>query len=118
MVDPRDIAAVAVKALSSEGHEGKTYRLTGPTPITAVEQVSILAGALGKPVRFVEVPEAGARAGMLKAGVTEVLADALLELTRLRIGPDNQVTTTVADVTGNPARSFEQWARDHARAFA
>jgi hypothetical protein len=55
---------------------------------------------------------------MLKAGMPDVLADAVLELTRPGFTHGYPVTTTVADVTGSPARSFEQWARDHASAFA
>jgi uncharacterized protein YbjT (DUF2867 family) len=118
VIDPRDIAAVAAKALSTAGHEGKTYVLTGPTAITAAEQVNTLGAALGKTLKLVEVPEAGARAGMLKAGMSETLADAVLQLTRPGHTLEQLVTTTVADVTGRPARSFEQWARDHVGAFA
>jgi uncharacterized protein YbjT (DUF2867 family) len=118
VIDPRDIAAVAAKALSSPGHENKTYTLTGPTPMTAAEQVQLLAAALNKPIKLVEVPEAGARAGMLKSGLTEQLADAILELTSPGHTIDQLVTTTVTDVTGKPARTYSEWARDHAAAFA
>ena len=118
VIDPRDIAAVAAKALTSPGHEQKTYVLTGPKPITTEEQVSSLAAVLGKPLRFVEVPEAGARAGMLKAGMGELLADAVLELQRPGRAMRQELTTTVADVTGRAPRSFDEWARDHAAAFA
>ena len=118
VIDPRDIAAVAAKTLSSPGHEQKTYVLTGPTAITAADQVRILSDALGKPLRLVEVPEAGARVGMLKAGMSEVLADAILQLTRPAHTLENVVTQAVTDVTGQPARSFEQWARDHVSAFS
>ena len=117
VIDPRDIAAVAAKALSTPGHEGKTYVLTGPTMLSAADQVRILAEALGKPIRLQEVPEAGARAGMLKSGMPEVLADAVLELTRPGHTITSPLTATVAEVTGSPARSFEQWARDHVTAF-
>ena len=118
VIDPRDIAAVAAKALSSPGHENKTYTLTGPTPMTAAEQVQLLAAALNKPIKLVEVPAAGARAGMLRGGLTEQLADAILELTAPGHTIDQLVTTTVTDVTGKPARTYAEWARDHATAFA
>ena len=118
VIAPRDIAAVAAKALSSPGHEQKTYVLTGPVELTAGEQVQILATVLGRPIRLQEVPEAGARASMLKAGMPDVLADAILELTRPGFAHNYPVTTTVAEVTGKAPRSFEQWARDHAAAFA
>ena len=118
VIDPRDIAAVAAKALSSPGHEGKTYVLTGPTEMSAADQVRILATALGRAIRLQDVPEAGARAGMLKAGMPEVLVDAVLELTRPGHTLSYSVTKTVEEVTGKSARTFEQWARDHAGAFA
>ena len=118
VIDPRDIAAVAAKALSSAGHERRTYVLTGPAMLSAVEQVHILAETLGKPIRVQEVPEAGARAAMLKAGMSAALADAVLELTRPGHTLTHPVTTSVAEITGSPARPFSAWARDHIGAFA
>lgn len=38
-IDPRDIAAVAVKALTTPGHEGKVYELTGPELLSYAEVV-------------------------------------------------------------------------------
>jgi len=120
-VDQRDIAAAAAAALTGPGHEGKTYVLTGPEALTARRQVEIISAAISRPIELVEVPEAGARAGMLKAGMTEEMANAVLELTRAGAsgsGGDARVTNTIRDLTGTPARTFETWARDHASAFA
>src|SRR2546426_3404844 len=55
-VDVRDIAAVAVKALTDRGHEGKAYTITGPEALTYTEVAEKLTAALGKPVRYVDVP--------------------------------------------------------------
>jgi uncharacterized protein YbjT (DUF2867 family) len=118
VIDPRDIAAVAAKVLSSVGHEQKTYVLTGPTEITVVEQVNILSSVLGKSIRVQEVPESGARAGMLKSGMSQALADGVLELTSPGHVLKFPLTNTVADVTGSRARSYLQWAKDNAAAFA
>ena len=118
-IDPRDIAAVAFHALTEEGHDGKAYTLTGSLPVSTREQVATLAKLLGKEIRFVEVPEAGARAGMIGSGMPEMMADAILELIRAGAGRDGSLKTdTVRDVTGREARTFEDWARDHAAAFA
>jgi uncharacterized protein YbjT (DUF2867 family) len=118
-IDQRDIAAVAASALTTTGHEGKTYVLSGPEVLTPRQQVEQIGTAIGRPLKLVEVPEAGARAGMLKAGMTEEMADSVLELMRSGVGlAHEQVTTAVRDVTGAPARTFATWARDHARAFA
>lgn len=118
VIDPRDIAAVAAKALTTPGHAGKTYLLTGPALLSTAQQVAILAQALAKPIRLVAVPEAGARAGMLKSGMGAVLADAILELMRPDGFMEPALTTTVQDVTGRPARTFADWARENLAAFA
>jgi uncharacterized protein YbjT (DUF2867 family) len=117
-IDPRDISAVAAAALTGSGHEGKTYTLSGPEVLTPRRQVEILSAVIGRPLEIVQVPEAGARAGMMKAGMTAELADAIMELMRSGMGEAHErLTTTVRDVTGRPPRTFETWARDHASAF-
>ena len=57
VVDVRDVAAVAVAALTRTGHEGKTYDLTGPEALTHAEMAAQLAQALDRPVDFVDLPE-------------------------------------------------------------
>ena len=54
-VDVRDIAAVAAAALT-EGHEGRTYDITGPEALTHAEMAERLSAALGRRVEFVDVP--------------------------------------------------------------
>jgi uncharacterized protein YbjT (DUF2867 family) len=92
--------------------------LTGEELLSAAEQVDIIGAAIGKPLRFVEVPAAAARAGMLKAGMDEVMADAVLELI-LRDGSAGEplCTTTVRDVTGVAPRTFAAWVKNHLAAF-
>src|SRR5579863_3459902 len=77
-VHPRDIAAVAVRALTSDGHEGKTYELTGPQALSIREQVDILSEALGRRIEYVPIPDDAARKGMEKAGMPALLIDALI----------------------------------------
>ncbi len=113
-IDPRDIASVAVHALTREGHEGETHVLTGPDHLSPKEQVACIAEAIGKPVRFVDVSEAAARAAMLKSGMSETLADAVLELMR---ASNSVKTDAVREITGEPPRTFAEWAKEHAAAF-
>lgn len=118
-VDPRDIADVAVAALAGKGHEGKTYVLTGAELLTAAEQVAQIGTAIGRELRFVDVPPAGARAGMLKSGMSELLADAILQLILAGAeGRDALLTSTVRDVAGHEPRSFAEWVRSNLAAFA
>lgn len=117
-IDPRDIAAVAVRALTEPGHEGKTYVLTGEVVATPAQQVEQIAAALGKPVRLNEVPDAAAHAGMIKAGMPEALADAILELAHAGLArPEPDLSGDVRAVTGAAPRSFADWVRDHVAAF-
>ena len=78
VIHPRDIAAVAVRALTSAGHEGKIHPLTGPRALGVGEQVQILAAALGKPIEYVPVTDDVARQVMLDAGMPAYLIEALL----------------------------------------
>jgi uncharacterized protein YbjT (DUF2867 family) len=55
-VDADDIADVAVAALTEGGHAGQLYELTGPRLLTFAKAVATIAGATGRPVRYVPIP--------------------------------------------------------------
>lgn len=118
-IDPRDIAAVAVCALTQSGHEGKTYRLIGPPPhLSAADQVQIISDALGRPLRVIEVTEAAAREGMVRAGVPARLIDAVTEVGRSSANEgDETLSSDVYAVTKKEPRSFAVWVKDHVDAF-
>ncbi len=52
MIDVRDIAEVAVKALTERGHSGNVYVLTGPQALTYFHVARLLSEAIGKPVVY------------------------------------------------------------------
>lgn len=117
-IDPADIGAVAVKALTAPGHEGKAYPMTGPESFTLAQQAALLSKALGKPVKYVDVPPEAARQGMLSAGMPPAYVEALVDLSAfLRSGKADVVLPTVEQVLGRKAGTFEAWARRHAAAF-
>jgi uncharacterized protein YbjT (DUF2867 family) len=117
-IHPADIAAVAVLALTTRGHEGQAYTLTGPEALSVTDQVERIAAALRRPVRAVAIAENVARAAMSQAGVPESMIDPLLELTALvRAGHANLVTATIQELLGRRARSFDEWLRDNLTAF-
>jgi len=117
-VHERDIAAVAVRALCDEGHDGREYVLTGPASLTQREQVQIIGEAIGRPLRFEELSRESAREQMLAMTYPPPVADMLLNAYAAAVGQPALVTSTVLDVTGAPARSFDEWAADHAGDFA
>ncbi|MGB9203089.1 MAG: SDR family oxidoreductase, partial [Terriglobales bacterium] len=118
-IDLRDVAAVAVKALTEDGHVGKAYTLTGPEALTNAQIAQILSDDLGREIRFINLPPAQFRQALLAAGVPEWNADALLDLQRLyREGKAATVTQEVEQILGRKPISFEQFSRDYKYAFA
>lgn len=117
-IDPLDIGAVAVKALTEPGHEGHAYALSGPESLNAAQYAAKLSAAIGKPVKFIDIPPDSMREGLLKSGLPAVLVDALVELmAATKAGKLDVVTDGVAKVTGRNATTFDDWARRNAAAF-
>jgi uncharacterized protein YbjT (DUF2867 family) len=117
-VDTRDIAAVALLVLTRPGHEGKIYDITGPEALSFNEMADRLAAAIGKPVKFVDITPDSMKQALLAAGLPAWQADGIVEDFELyRNGEATRVTTTVKDLTGKPAVSFLQFARDFADSF-
>ncbi len=117
-IDTRDIAAAAAEALTTNGHDGKIYTLTGPAALGVADVAQILSKASGQSINYVDVPESAARDGMLQAGLPQGQVDALLELHAInKQSLWSTVTSDVQEVTGRPPTPFEQFARDYAVKF-
>jgi uncharacterized protein YbjT (DUF2867 family) len=118
-VDTRDIAAVAAVALTNpSAHVGKAYTITGPEALNNQRVAAILSEAIGKTVTYVDVPEDAARDSMLKIGMPDWLAAALLELFAInKAGHTAAVTGDIKAVTGREPRTFAAFAKDNVEAF-
>lgn len=115
MIDTRDVARVAAAALTANGHEGRTYRLTGPEALSFERVAAVLSEVLGRPIRHRDLPPEEARRGMVAGGMPEWLADGVLGLFRYApIDPPAEVTGDVEAVTGVPATPLAAFVRDHA----
>ena len=117
-IHERDIAAVAVRALLDEGHDGREHVLTGPASLTQREQVEIIGAAIGRPLRFEELSRESVRERMLAMMFPPPVADMLLDAYAAAVGRPALVTSAVLEVTGTAARSFRDWAIDHAGDFS
>lgn len=115
-IHPRDIAAVAVRTLCEAGHGGKDYVLTGPQSLSQLEQVGVIGRAIGRSVSFEEISPEEARHELLTLMPLPVI-NMLLNAWAAAVGHPALVTTTVANITGMPARTFGDWASDHAAEF-
>jgi uncharacterized protein YbjT (DUF2867 family) len=118
MVDRRDLAAVAAIALTEDGHDSRTYHVTGPEAITYPDVAAALAQELGRPVEFVDVPEEAAVAAMLAAGAPDWLAHGVAEVFRsVRGGVAADTTDVVRVLLRREPYSFAAFARTARDAF-
>jgi uncharacterized protein YbjT (DUF2867 family) len=115
-IDPDDLGAVAAAALTSDTHEGRAYRLSGPQSLLPADRVAILADVLGRELRFEGQSNEEARAEMSEAMPAEYV-DAFFRFFVDGELDESPVLPTVQEVTGSPPRSFEGWARAHADDF-
>lgn len=113
-IDERDIAAVAVRALKNDGHAGAEYVLTGPESLPQAEQLSIIGRAIGRPLRMEQISPEEARRELQ---MPEFVVNMLLDAWAAAVGQPAYVTTTVEAITGTRARTFIEWATDHASEF-
>ncbi|WDZ83954.1 NAD(P)H-binding protein [Micromonospora cathayae] len=104
-IDARDIAAVAERALISDGHVGRTYQLSGPESLSLPRTAELLSAAAGHPVIHRDLTVDEAVAG------TEGFERDLNRLTfeRVRAGSFAVVTDTVARVTGTAPTTLQDF---------
>jgi uncharacterized protein YbjT (DUF2867 family) len=115
-IDPRDIAAVAVRALCEDGHAGAEYVLTGPQSLSQFDQVSTIGQVIGRSLRIEEISPDEARRELLTIGPL-MAVNMLLQAWAAAIGQPAHVTSTVAEITGAPPHTFLEWATHNAAAF-
>ncbi len=118
IVDPSDIAGVALACLTQAGHESKIYELTGPEALSVPEQVTILAKELGKSIEYVSItPEASAKT-LTTYGMKPDLAEAVIAMFASALDPRNgEVSNAINKVTAQSPKSFREWAKYSRRAF-
>ena len=115
-IDERDIAEVIARVLTGEDHGGRDEVLTGPASVSQAEQVRMIGDAIGRRIIFEEIAPEEFRHDA--AGIwPPMVVDMLLSAWRATMGHPAYLTTAVQDILGRPARSFHQWALDHADAF-
>jgi uncharacterized protein YbjT (DUF2867 family) len=118
VVDPDDIARVAARVLTEDGHVGHGYILNGPEALTAREQVETLSEVLERTIEFVDVtPEQVAREA-IERGTPAQLAEAMRNLNELfRAGRAGVIADDIENLTGVAPRTFRDWCERHAGEF-
>ncbi|WP_127754511.1 SDR family oxidoreductase [Devosia sp. 1566] len=118
LIDNRDIAAVALAVLTTSGHEGQVYDLTGPQALTHEDMAMQIGMAIGQPVTFVEISPDVMRDAALTAGFPQWQADGLIEdYAHYARHEADGVGPAVSAVTGREARSFAAFLADYKTAF-
>jgi uncharacterized protein YbjT (DUF2867 family) len=117
LIHERDIADIAVLALLDDAHIGRKYELTGPQVLTQEEQLALIGNAIGKDLRVVEQTPEEARQAMLAMGADKILAESSVHYWASLVDDPEPVTPDYKNLTGNPGRTFHQWAQDHADTF-
>jgi uncharacterized protein YbjT (DUF2867 family) len=112
LIHERDIAEVGVRALTGDGHAGQRYVLSGPEAIGQADQVQAIGEAIGRDLRWEELSREEAEE-RLEGKVPETALDTWAKFAE----EPEIVTSTVQDLTGEPARTYAQWAHDHAADF-
>ncbi len=114
-IDTRDIAAVAVAAMTGEGHEGKSYELTGPAALTYQELADTMSAATGRDFVYRDVQPDEYRAMMQAEGDEDWYIDLVLQIyDRISNGELSNLADGVEQALGRKATSFEVFCRDHA----
>lgn len=119
VIDARDIGAVAAKVLTEDGHAGKAYQLSGPESLSNQDMAEKLTKAIGKPVKFVDLPDTEYVKALVGAGLPQPYAEGLADISRYfsTTGAAAPVTPDVERVTGRKPIPFDQFARDYAAAW-
>lgn len=117
LIDERDIAAAAVRALTERGHDGARYVLSGPAVLTQAEQLAVIGRVLGRELRWEDLPRQAAVEALTAAWGDRAFAEGAVNTWQWFVDHPETVTSAVEDLTGAPAHSFADWAVANAGAF-
>ncbi|TCI84803.1 SDR family oxidoreductase [Tenacibaculum sp. M341] len=118
LVDINDVVDIAVKALTEDGHAGKTYCLTGPESFTSAKHAELLTEVSGKQINYVDIPKEALIGAYKQAGLGDWLAVEFGEMFEwFTVGDYTSVTDTVETVLGRKPRSFTEFSKELAHSI-
>jgi uncharacterized protein YbjT (DUF2867 family) len=113
-----DIAAVAVKALTTRAYDGESLAITGPEALTFAEVTAKISTVIGKPLRFQSISDQEAREGYARVSESAEETEAHVSLWRaIREGRLATVTNNVERILGRKPIALDQWLAENAGAF-
>ncbi|MQY05873.1 NAD(P)H-binding protein [Actinomadura macrotermitis] len=110
----RDIAAAAADLLLDGTWTGvEEVPLLGPEDLSLDDMAQIMTEVLRRPVRYRQVPVEKFRAGLLRAGMSEAVAQGMVEMFQAKdAGLDHGVTRTPRNTSPT---TFRQWCEETLR---
>lgn len=117
LLDTRDVAAVAVAALTEPGHSGQTYDLNGPELLDGHAQAAVFSDVLGRQVKYFDVSAADFIENLKKFGLPDWLIEAFGVAAADAEVPGDQSSATVEGVLGRKPGSLAQFVRDYRSVF-
>lgn len=117
-IDVCDLVKVFRAVLTTEGHEGKTYELSGPDSMTLNDIAAQLSNALGRTIHYVNVTPEQERQQLVSFGMPEQLADAVNELySERRKGSESKVLLETHQLFGIRPTPFAEFVAQHVEVF-
>ena len=112
-VDVRDVAEIAIKALTEDGHVHRTYRLTGPDAMTFAGAAERISTSLGREIPFVGITPEQMRDALIANGAEPWYAEMNAEMTKaVRLGFNYSPSNDIAFLLGRNPRAIEDYAAD------
>ncbi|MFE4023820.1 hypothetical protein ACFXPZ_41615 [Streptomyces sp. NPDC059101] len=112
----KDIAALAVTALTEPGHSHQAYTIYGAQSLTLQQQVEYIGEALGRRIRIERVSDEQARAEVGRT-MHPVVAETIVSQWAAANGVPVLTSVIAEKITGAPAHTYAQWAVDHSDDF-
>jgi uncharacterized protein YbjT (DUF2867 family) len=117
-IDARDIGEVAAKVLSSDGHAGKIYKLTGPKGITNAEIAHLFTKATGKTISCTPISVMQLRRSLMGHGMPDIEAGATAELLGvMAMGTAGYTSPDAERLLGHAPRDFARFTADFSAVF-
>lgn len=108
-VDAEDLADAAAAALTTSGHSGQVYELTGPRLLTFGQAAEEISTATGRSIRYIPVtPSEFAASLPLDAELVTFLTDLF---TRVLDGRNAHLTDDLEKATGREPTDFTEYAK-------
>ncbi|HMQ30614.1 MAG TPA: SDR family oxidoreductase [Chloroflexaceae bacterium] len=118
-IDVRDIAAVAARTLTEDGHAGRAYPLTGAVALDYFEVASVLSQVLGRAIVYRRPSLLRFARFQLARGAAPAFVAVMAGIyTTTRLGMAATVTPDAARLLGRPQRTLRAFAEDHAAVWS